>query len=47
MQTEVIFENITERIQSEIRKATESILVVDIWLDNKDIFNELINLINS
>ena len=43
MQTEVIFENITERIQSEIRKATESILVVDIWLDNKDIFNELIN----
>jgi len=42
MQTEAVFENIADRIQSEIRKAQKSIFIAVAWFTNKDLFNELI-----
>jgi len=42
MQTEAVFENIAERIQSEIRKAQKSVFIAVAWFTNKDLFNVLI-----
>lgn len=42
MQTEAIFENIAERIQSEIRKAQKSVFIAVAWFTNKRLFDELI-----
>jgi hypothetical protein len=42
MQTEAVFENIADRIQSEIRKAQKSVFIAVAWFTNKDLFNELI-----
>ena len=42
MQTEAVFENIAERIQSEIRKAQKSVFIAVAWFTNQDLFNELI-----
>jgi hypothetical protein len=41
MKTETVFENITERIEQEIRKAQKSIFIAVTWFTNKSIFNEL------
>lgn len=42
MQTEAVFENIAERIQSEIKKAKKTVFIAIAWFTNKDIFNELL-----
>jgi hypothetical protein len=42
MQTEAVFENIAERIQSEIKKTQKSVFIAVAWFTNKDLFNELI-----
>lgn len=42
MQTEAVFENIADRIQSEIGKAQKSIFIAVAWFTNKNIYNELI-----
>ena len=42
MQTEAVFENIAERIQSEIKRAKKSIFIAIAWFTNKNIFNELL-----
>jgi len=42
MQTEAVFENIAERIQSEIKKAKKSVFIAIAWFTNKDLFNELL-----
>ena len=42
MQTEAVFDNIANRIQSEIRKAQKSVFIAVAWFTNKDLFNELI-----
>src|ERR1035437_9939218 len=42
MQTEAVFENIAERIQTEIRKAQKSIVIAVAWFTNKNLFNELL-----
>jgi hypothetical protein len=42
MQTEAVFENIAERIQSEIKKAKKSIFIAVAWFTNKNIFDELL-----
>jgi|SRR5690625_3929356 len=43
MQTEAVFENIAKRIQQEINKAQQSIIIAVAWFTNKNIFNELVN----
>ncbi len=47
MQTEAIFENIAERIQSEISNAQKSIFIAVAWFTNKELFDELVNKANS
>ena len=42
MQTEAIFENIAERILTEIQKANNSIYIAVAWFTNKSIFEQLI-----
>ena len=42
MQTEAVFENIAERIQSEISKAQKSIFIAVAWFTNKNLFNSLV-----
>ncbi len=42
MQTEAIFENIAERIITEIQKANNSIHIAVAWFTNKSIFEQLI-----
>ena len=42
MQTEAIFENIAERIITEIQKANNSIYIAVAWFTNKSIFEQLI-----
>lgn len=42
MQTEAVFENIAERIQSEIKKAKKTVFIAVAWFTNKDLFNELL-----
>ena len=42
MQTEAVFEQIAERIQSEIKKTRKSIFIAVAWFTNKTIFDELI-----
>jgi hypothetical protein len=42
MQTEAVFDNIGNRIQSEIRNAQKSVFIAVSWFTNKDLFNELI-----
>lgn len=42
MLTEAVFENIADRIQSEIRGAQKSIFIAVAWFTNGNIFNELI-----
>lgn len=41
MQTEAVFENIAERIVSEIEKAQNSIFIAVAWFTNRNIFNVL------
>ena len=41
MQTEAVFENIAERIVSEIDKAQNSIFIAVAWFTNRNIFNVL------
>lgn len=41
MQTEAVFENIAERIVSEINKAQNSIFIAVAWFTNRNIFNIL------
>lgn len=43
MQTEAIFENISERIESEIIKAKKSVFIAVAWFTNKNLFNKLID----
>ena len=47
MQTEAIFDNIAERIQSEILNAQKSIFIAVAWFTNKNLFNELVNKANE
>ncbi len=47
MQTEAIFENIAERIQSEIGNAQKSVFVAVAWFTNKNLFDELVKKANS
>ncbi|MGI8582399.1 MAG: phospholipase D-like domain-containing protein [Chitinophagaceae bacterium] len=42
METEAVFENIAERITSEIRKAQKSIIIAVAWFTNKKLFNEVL-----
>jgi len=42
MQTEAVFENIAERIQSEIKKAHKSVFIAVAWFTNKELFNEIL-----
>ena len=42
MQTEAVFENISERIQDEIDKAQQSIFIAVAWFTNKSLFNKLL-----
>lgn len=42
MQTEAVFDNIGERIQSEIKKARKSVFIAVAWFTNKNLFNELL-----
>jgi hypothetical protein len=42
MQTEAVFENIADRIQTEIRNAQKSIFIAVAWFTNKNLFNELV-----
>ncbi len=42
MQTEAVFENISERIHTEIAKAQKSIYIVVAWFKNKTLFEELV-----
>lgn len=42
MQTEAIFENIADRILSEIRMAKKSIFIAVAWFTNKNIFEQLV-----
>lgn len=42
MQSEAVFDNIANRIQSEIRNAQKSVFIAVSWFTNKDLFNELI-----
>jgi hypothetical protein len=44
MQTEAVFENISERIQLEIRSAQKSVYIAVAWFTNKKLFNELVVL---
>jgi len=43
MQTEAVFENITERIQQEISKTQKSVFIAVPCFTNKNLFNELVN----
>lgn len=47
MQTEAVFNNIAERIQSEIGKAEKSIFIAVAWFTNKNLFLELITKAKS
>jgi len=42
MQTEALFDNISERIQSEIAQAQSSILIAVAWFTHKKLFNTLL-----
>ena len=42
MQTEAVFENIADRILSEISKAENSIFIAVAWITNKTLFEELV-----
>jgi hypothetical protein len=42
MQTDAVFENIAERIQSEISKAQHTLLIAVAWFTNKNIFNSIL-----
>lgn len=47
MQTEAIFENIAERIQTAIQGAQKSIFVAVAWFTNKNLFDELVTKAKS
>lgn len=47
MQIEAIFENIADRIQTEIRSATKSIYIAVAWFTNKNLFDELLQKKNE
>ncbi len=47
MQTEAIFENISERIQEEINQAQKSVFIAVAWFTNRNIFNTLLNKAKS
>ncbi len=47
MQTEAIFENIAERIQSEIGNAQKSVFIAVAWFTNKNLFDELVKKAKS
>lgn len=42
MLTEGVFDDIADRIQTEIRKAQKSVFIAVAWFTNKNLFNELI-----
>lgn len=42
MQTEAVFENIADRIQTEIRKAQKSVFIAVAWFTNKSLFDEIL-----
>src|ERR1700679_282518 len=43
MQTEAVFENIAERIQTEIGKAKHTLFIAVAWFTNKNIFNSILS----
>ncbi len=47
MQTEAIFENIAQRIHSEIRAAQKSIFIAVAWFTNKNLFDALVTKAKS
>lgn len=47
METQAIFENITENIQQEIKKAERTIFIAVAWFTNKTIFEELVTKANE
>jgi hypothetical protein len=42
MQTEAVFENISDRIQQEIKKAKSSIYIAVAWFTNQTLFDEIV-----
>lgn len=42
MQVEAVFENIAERIQSEVKKAQKSVFIAVAWFTNKNLFDTLL-----
>lgn len=47
MQAEAIFENIADRILTEVAKAQHSIYVAVAWFTNRQIFNVLVDKANQ
>ena len=47
MQVEAVFENIAERIISEIAQAKDSIFVAVAWITNRQIFHKLVQKANE
>ena len=47
MQAEAIFENIADRILTEVSKAQHSIYVAVAWFTNRQIFNVLVDKANQ